>query len=94
MTKHANKTFTNETITLDGNDYDNCEFNKCELVYSGGTLPNLSDSNFNDCGWSFRDAAARTIQLMTALYAGGAIRLVEGTFEYIRGKQKPGITVH
>ncbi len=94
MVKHANKTYTKETITLDGNVYNHCEFQECKMVYSGGTLPNLSNSHFNGCSWTFDDAAARTISLMTALYAGGAGGLIEGTFENIRGKQKPGITLH
>ena len=94
MTKHVNEKFTKEPIAFDGNDYDGCQFDECEIVYSGGTLPKLTNNSFKNCGWAFDDAAARTIQFMTGLYAGGARELIEGTLENIRGKKKPGITMH
>ncbi len=92
--KFENRTFKNEPINLDDNTYIGCKFNRCEVIYSGGGLPNLTNNAFNDCSWTFDGAAARTISLMSALYEGGLKSVIENTFGNIRGKRKSGIKLH
>ncbi|KQN11567.1 hypothetical protein [Sphingomonas sp. Leaf30] len=36
--KYIDRTFTDESITLDGNSYVRCTFDGCVLWYNGGTV--------------------------------------------------------
>lgn len=92
--KFQNRTFKNEPINLDDNTYIGCTFNHCEIIYSGGGPPNLTNNSFNDCSWTFDGAAARTLSFMAALYTGGGKTVIENTLDNIRGKKKPGIKMH
>ena len=53
--------FTRETVQLDGEYFDDCEFKKCRMVYAGGEAPAFVGCRFEDCDWKFEDAAARTL---------------------------------
>jgi hypothetical protein len=87
MAKHAHEEFSDRTVTLDDTIYENCKFERCRIVYSGGERMGLVGCRFSQCTFEFGDAAARTIQFLTALYHdmgpdGAAI--VEQTFNNIR----------
>jgi hypothetical protein len=84
MAQHQGATFTNERVVLDGNDYDNCTFTNCEVVFSGTASVALNGVTFNDCRWTFDGPAGMTITFMTALYKAGLTDLVEQTFDNIR----------
>ena len=84
MVQYQGATFSNETVVLDGNDYRNCTFDNCEIVFNGTDSVSLFGINFNDCRWTFDGPAGRTIDFMTALYQSGMTELIEGTFENIR----------
>ena len=84
MAQHQGETFTNETVVLDGNDYLNCTFTNCEIVFRGTASVSLHGINFNDCRWTFDGPAGLTINFMTALYQAGVTELIDGTFENIR----------
>ena len=94
MSKFEGQTFKNEAIKLDGNEYTNCTFEKCELIYAGYGSVSLAGNEFIGCKWTFIDSAQRTIQFMTALYHGGAKELIEKTIENIRKSQHPDIGIH
>ena len=58
------RTFQNQTVILDGTRYEECNFAKCTIVYSGGPA-DLSDCIFTpNTTWDFRDGAALTIQTL------------------------------
>ncbi len=84
MAQHQGATFANETVALDGNDYLNCTFTNCEIVFSGTASVNLNGVNFNDCRWTFEGPAGMTVNFMTALYQAGMTELIDQTFENIR----------
>ena len=94
--KFKDRTFKNEPVNLDNNTYTGCTFNHCEVIYSGGGLPNLTNNSFNECSWIFDGAAARTMQFMTALHnsGGGFLQLIDATIDNIRGKKAAGIATH
>ncbi len=92
--KYSNQPFTNEPINLDDNTYIGCTFSHCEIIYSGGAIPTLTNNSFSDCSWTFDGAAARTLAFMAALYTGGGKAVIEHTLDNIRGKKKPGIKLH
>jgi len=85
--KYENETFEDRVIQLDGNQYINCTFRRCQLQFGGLASVTLESCNFNQCSWTFTEAAARTVNFMIGLYHGtgkGGRDLVEKTFENIR----------
>jgi len=90
MAVHEGATFKDETVVLDGNEYRNCTFNNCEIVYNGKAHVALNGITFNDCRWTFDGPAGLTIEFMTALYQAGMKELIDGTFKNIRrGARRP-----
>ena len=83
--KHSSKTFTG-TVELDGNEYTGCTFNKCLLVYSGGAVPSLTDSDLIGVRFEFREAAANTVALMKLMAApnSGLQHVIRDTFPSLR----------
>jgi hypothetical protein len=81
-------TKANECVALDDNEFIDCKFNNCELVYSGGELPKLQRCDFSQCSWKLDDAAKRTILFLRSIYHSGpgGMELVEGTLKHIRAK--------
>jgi len=87
---HKDVKFNNERIQIDGQSFDHCDFQKCELVFNGGPPPNMTHCSFsNDCTWGFDGNAQNTLQFLTALYHGGMKSLVENTFNNIRNNKTP-----
>jgi len=81
MATFNKKTFSNETLNVDGNDYNQCTFRTCRLVYAGGPLPVFKDFNFDNCSFELKDAADRTIAFLNSVgqIQGGAA-MVKGLF--------------
>ena len=63
--------FTRETVQLDGETFEDCDFKKCRMVYAGGPAPVFNSCRFEDCDWKFEDAAARTLEHMKAVWNAG-----------------------
>lgn len=86
------ETFRGETVELDGDDFVDCTFEDCDLVYRGGDVPRRVEGNtFRNCRWRFEDAAGRTVEFMAALYRGLdelGEEIVERTFQSIRGEPR------
>ena len=83
----SGKTLSNATEVIDGNQYTDCRFENCKLVYRGGDLPKISGSHFENCNWQFEDAAERTLVFLRHLYHGmgaGGVELVEATLRALR----------
>jgi len=60
-----NETIRGERVILDGNIYDGCTLENCEIVYCGGEVRlNFSTRN---CRWTFEGAALRTITVLQHL---------------------------
>jgi len=59
------KTITSQRVVLDGNQYVNCLFIGCELVYRGGAC--TFQSNTRDCSWFFEGPAKNTIGILREL---------------------------
>jgi hypothetical protein len=91
MNKHVEQSFTDQAITIDGDEYIGCTFTRCQLIFTGGSIPLLTGNTFNGCQWIFDEAASRTIQFMSALYSGGHKSLIEDTIKGIRGKSGIGL---
>lgn len=96
MADFENIEFTNESVSLDGNVYKGCTFTDCELLIGASAPFSLANNNLTDCRWTFTGAAALTLTILASLYQTGPEfqKLVEETFETIRGRSNEGITVH
>ena len=73
-----NRTFSNETIELDGKGFVDCSFTKCALVFRATAPFGLDEktmAKLNGVTLSFSDGAALTIQALGLLYKSG------GTFQ-------------
>jgi len=70
MPTHDSEDFEGRTLELDGNEYFNCTFIRCRLVYRGGRPPTLQTCRFDRCSWEFEDAAGRTLEFLRGLYHG------------------------
>jgi hypothetical protein len=95
--KHRNKTFRDETINLDGNEFDSCTFENCEFVYRGTGSVNFTDCSVSKPVLTFDGSAARTLDLLKLIYPNGFQPIIEYIFNNIRGGGSPsggGETTH
>lgn len=86
MNEIKGKTFSNEDIHLDFNEFIDCKFVECNIIYHGYGPVKLEGCSFENIRWSFSDAAAKTLNFMSGLYAGGgegAKKLIETTVKNI-----------
>jgi hypothetical protein len=90
----SKQTFTGMRLVLDGCTFEGCAFRGCVLVYTGALPVVLVGNSFDaGCRWELTGAARRTLEFLAHLHRSGAERLVENTFDQIRGKPPPGATV-
>jgi hypothetical protein len=92
MMRIEDKTFEDQQVRLDGNEYIKCIFKHCELQFGAMEPVTMVECSFDQCSWSFTGAAALTVKFMTALYHGageGGRKLIEQTFEDIRRGHQP-----
>ena len=84
MAQHEGAAFTNDTVVLDGNEYRNCTFTNCHIVFNANAPVSLHGINFNDCRWTFDGPAGLTVNFLTSLYQAGLTDMVDQTLENIR----------
>ncbi|MBW9275969.1 MAG: hypothetical protein K1563_20015 [Candidatus Thiodiazotropha sp. (ex. Lucinisca nassula)] len=90
--KYQGNKFQNETVRIDGNEYQGCTFEGCVLEYAGGALPIMTNNSIGNSTFAFTDAASNTLEFMTAIYHGmgdGGKNLIDSTFQNIRSNKKP-----
>jgi hypothetical protein len=82
--QYQGKTFRNDTVELDGNEFEGCDIHHCTLVYRGGKVPLLANSTVADCQFTFEGSALNTMILLRLLYHGGFQPVVESFLNDIR----------
>ena len=60
------RTFTNETVHIDGTIFRRCILARCRLVYSGGDIAGFDGCTIDECDWFLEGAALRTLLFMRA----------------------------
>ena len=82
MAHYQGNTYGNERMSIDGNEYHNCTFNDCELVYKGEEPPSFVRCSFNNIRMSFGDAAGRTVAFLQGMANpdSGLQQIVRDTF--------------
>lgn len=69
--QYSNQKFSDERIELDAKSFHDCEFENCELVFSGDRPPTFSDNRFINCQFVLTGAATRTLYLLSNIYHAG-----------------------
>ena len=77
--------FNHESVALDGESFDGCEFRDCRLVYSGGEPPSFVNCRFDGCDWRFEDAAANTLAHLKTVWSVGGKAAVQAMIKDITG---------
>ncbi len=74
-------------ISVDGNQYRNCIFDRCVLTYGGGVPPSFADCRFRGSTLAFVGAAANTLAFLKAMDSpkSGFQRIVRETFRGFTG---------
>jgi hypothetical protein len=74
--RYEDKTFTNEDIVVDDNEFYNCTFIRCKIII-GGKGMTLVGCVFESCPIVWDSYAATTIRILNALYHLGDIGQME-----------------
>jgi hypothetical protein len=85
--KHTGQNFRQQEIHMDFNQFINCVFDGCLLIYHGYGAIHMEGCSFINVRWTFADAAANTVSFMAALYTGageGGKKLIDSTFDTIK----------
>jgi hypothetical protein len=85
--KHISNTFSSCEVELDSNEFENCRFDNCILIYRGGTPPSIVGCSFGQFQIRFADSAGNTLLFLKILFESGSgfREIVESTFKGIRG---------
>lgn len=75
MPHHVN--YSHQTVALDGESFQGCEFDSCRLVYSGGPAPVFDACRFAACEWRFDGEAAETLACLKVMWSAGAKSAVQ-----------------
>jgi hypothetical protein len=59
--------FRNTRVPLDGQEFVDCTFHDCTLIYSGGIPPSLKGCDLGNSKLEFADAAKRTVEFLRAM---------------------------
>jgi hypothetical protein len=70
MTTYREEIFTDERIYLDKNDYWDCKFKQCKIIFDATGPVVLKRPTLIDCQFVFEGPAEKTLQFMRRLYAG------------------------
>ena len=85
MTDFNNEKFRHQAVLLDGNNFKNCEFEDCTLIFNGIAPVDLGKNCVAaNNEWRFDGPALHTLNFLTGLYNSGAQALVENIFDKIR----------
>ncbi|WP_158912578.1 hypothetical protein [Caulobacter sp. S45] len=78
--------YNHETVVLDGESFEGCEFRDCRLVYTGEAVPIFDQCRFDNCEWKFEGAAARTLAHLKLVWSVGGKAQVQAHIKEITGK--------
>lgn len=86
------KTFVDQILPLDGNEFHNCTFRGCVLEFAGAAGFVLSGCTFESPPrFSVTGAASITFRMLARMYGTGFDEIVESLFENIRQSSMQGV---
>ena len=71
-------------IYIDGSTFTDCEFEQCELVYSGTMGVQFLRPMFRDSSFILQGSAKHTLAFLHELYQSGLTKLVDAAVDDIR----------
>ncbi len=77
--------YNHETVALDGETFDDCEFRDCRLTYAGGAPPVFNNCAFHGCDWRFDEAAGRTLVHLKTVWLAGDKPTVQAIIKGVTG---------
>ena len=77
--------YNHETVALDGETFDDCEFRDCRLTYAGGEPPTFNGCAFHDCDWRLEGAAGRTLVFLKRIWLAGDKPTVQAMIKGVTG---------
>jgi hypothetical protein len=77
--------YNHETVSLDGETFEDCEFRACRLVYAGGEVPKFTGCRFDACEWKYDEAAARTLAYLKVVWGVGDKAQIQAQIKQITG---------
>jgi hypothetical protein len=86
--QYSDETFTDETVKISGNSFQDCTFTRCHLVFDGNQA-GFSRCHFDDPQFVFEGLAANSISFLSRLYQAGGSEMVEKIFQQIRSGYLP-----
>jgi hypothetical protein len=87
--KFSGKTFADQEVALDGNQYYKCRFNDCVFVYAGGAHPFFDGCHFDSITLKPVGDAWHILLFWKGLQQANLGGLVDATFNMIRGIEPP-----
>ena len=81
--KFTAETFQNRDVTLDFNQFFNCKFDNCNIIYNGNSFTAVG-CDFYEVRITLIGNAKNVLKFMSAFYKMGAKESIEKTFENIR----------
>lgn len=81
----SGSSFNHDTVSLDGETFEDCDFQDCRLVYAGGPPPVFISCRFVACDWRMEDAAARTLAQLKVMWGAGAKAQVQALIKEVTG---------
>lgn len=84
MATFENKQFANSKVVVDGQQFVNCVFVNCTLIYRGGDLPEFIRCNFQSSNIQLERQAAQTIVYLRGLYDMGLGGLADAVARDVR----------
>jgi len=83
MSVQSAVSYNHQTVALDGEIFQGCDFTACRLIYAGGEPPVFTDCRFDDCEWKFDKAASATLAYLKLMWTVGAKAAVQTTIKEI-----------
>ncbi len=85
MTVVENGWYVRDTMILDGNVYDGCTFDHCELWFNGGEAPQFPNCTFVSCDWRLGEIPMNTVRFIASLRVNGISDLADLLVRAIQG---------
>jgi hypothetical protein len=68
--RYADRQFRHETVELGGNQFENCTFTECKLLFSALERVYFTGCVFTQCDWAFDGPAENMLYFLFDLYHG------------------------
>lgn len=85
--RHEGETFVQERIELGENEFRDCRFESCRLVYDGSAGVRIQNCSFEDTRLELVDEAGNTLSFLQNMFHGfgeDGREVVENFFDQIR----------